>query len=115
MTYDQLAVMQVLTTKQLAEMMVHCYPYMPSMEPFIHSLAAETGYPNKEDVVAVAQTNHMTTEWQQFNEYAKHAASGIFHEHVPFVQRGSDALSRNVSRAVSAEVMPVDKTRHVMW
>ncbi|DBB01931.1 hypothetical protein WJX77_006316 [Trebouxia sp. C0004] len=61
----------VLTTKQLAEMMVHCYPYMPSMEPFIHNLAAETGYPIKEDVVAAAQTNHMTTEWRQFSEYAK--------------------------------------------
>ena len=95
--------------------MVHCYPYMPSMEPFIHSLAAETGYPDKEDVVAVAQTNHMTTEWQQFNEYAKLAASGIFHEHVPFVQRKPDSLSRDVSRALSAEVMPADKARHVMW
>ncbi len=85
--------LQVLTTKQLAEMMVHCYPYMPSMEPFIHNLAAETGYPIKEDVVAAAQTNHMTTEWRQFSEYAKYAATEIFHEHVPFLKCRPGALA----------------------
>lgn len=104
--------LQVLTTKQLAEMMVHCYPYMPSMEPFIHNLAAETGYPIKEDVVAAAQTNHMTTEWRQFSEYAKYAATEIFHEHVPFLKRRPGALNRNAS--LSSEVMPADRSQYVM-
>ncbi|DBA66859.1 TPA: hypothetical protein ACH3X2_001993 [Trebouxia sp. C0005] len=102
----------VLTTKQLAEMMVHCYPYMPSMEPFIHSLAAGTGYPIKEDVVAAAQTNHMTTEWRQFGEYAKYAATGIFHEHVPFLKRRSGNLGRDES--LSSEVMPAVRSQYVM-
>ncbi|DBB14882.1 TPA: hypothetical protein ACH3X3_004483 [Trebouxia sp. C0006] len=102
----------VLTTKQLAEMMVHCYPYMPSMEPFIHNLAAETGYPIKEDVVAAAQTNHMTTEWRQFSEYAKYAATEIFHEHVPFLKRRPGALGRNAS--LSFQVLPADRSQYVM-
>lgn len=78
---------QVLTTKQLAEMMVHCYPYMPVMEPFMHSLAADVGYPSKEEIVAAAQTHPMETEWKQFNEYAKLAASRIFHNYLPFLSR----------------------------
>ena len=76
--------MQVLTTKQLAEMMVHCYPYCPVLEPFLDSLAAELGMPGKEEVVAAAQTHPMTDEWKQFTQYAKLAASDIFHDYLPF-------------------------------
>ena len=76
---------QVLTTKQLAEMMVHCYPYMPVMEPFMHSLAADMGYPSKEEIVGAAQTHPMASDWKQFNEYAKYAASEIFHSYLPFL------------------------------
>ena len=107
------APMQVLSTKQLAEMMVHCYPYMPSMEPFIHSLAAGSGYPPKEEIVAAAQTNQMATEWRQFNEYAKYAATDIFHDHVPFLKCHPDAVSRSASNATSAEVLPVDRSRYI--
>jgi len=109
-----LAMLQVLTTKQLAEMMVHCYPYMPSMEPFIHSLAVEAGYPVKEDIVAAAQTNHMATEWKQFNEYAKYAATQLFHDHVAFLKRRPDALSRTASKALSAEVLPAERSRYII-
>ena len=105
--------MQVLTTKQLAEMMVHCYPYMPSMEPFIHSLAAEAGHPPKEDIVAAAQTNHMASEWRQFNEYAKYAATDIFHEHVAFLKRRPDVVSRSLSSTVSAEILPAERSRFI--
>lgn len=91
---------QVLTTKQLAEMMVHCYPYMPVMEPFLHSLAADLGQPGKEEVVAAAQTHPMTDEWKQFTQYAKLAASDIFHDYLPFrhgkvLQESLNVLSAN--------------------
>lgn len=84
---------QVLTTKQLAEMMVHCYPYMPVMEPFMHSLAADIGDPSKEEIVAAAQTHPMETEWKQFNAYAKLAASSIFHNYLPFLSGVQTAQS----------------------
>lgn len=110
-----LALIQVLTTKQLAEMMVHCYPYMPSMEPFIHSLAAETRHPAKEDIVAAAQTNHMANEWKQFNEYAKYAATDIFHHYVAFLKGRPDPCSRtqSVSRDLSAEALPAERSRYI--
>ena len=104
----------MLTTKQLAEMMVHCYPYMPSMEPFIHSVAAEAGHPSKEDVVGAAQTNHMDSEWRQFNQYAKYAATDIFHDHLAFLKRHPAAASRNVSSAAPAEILPADKSRYFL-
>lgn len=104
----------MLTTKQLAEMMVHCYPYMPSMEPFIHSLATETGHPPKEDIVAAAQTNHMAVEWRQFNEYAKYAATDIFHEHVGFLKRHPDLINQSVSKTLPAETLPVERSRYIL-
>ena len=93
--------MQVLTTKQLAEMMVHCYPYMPVMEPFLHSLAAKVGHPDQEEVVATAQTHPMTEEWKQFNQYAKLAASDIFHDYLPI--KHGEALQG------PSNVLPVNK------
>ena len=104
----------MLTTKQLAEMMVHCYPYMPSMEPFIHSIAAETGHPSKEEVVAAAQTNHMNNEWRQFNEYAKYAATDIFHDHVALLKQRPAVAGRSVSNAFSPEILPADKSRYLL-
>ena len=106
--------LQVLTTKQLAEMMVHCYPYMPSMEPFIHSVATETGHPSKEDIIAAAQTNHMDSEWRQFNEYAKYAATDIFHDHVAFLTRHHAVANSTVSGAAPAEILPADKSRYFL-
>ena len=104
----------MLTTKQLAEMMVHCYPYMPSMEPFIHSVAVETGHPSKEDIVAAAQTNRMDSEWRQFNAYAKFAATDIFHDHVAFLKRHPAAASRSLSSAAPAEILPADKSQYFL-
>ena len=93
--------MQVLTTKQLAEMLVHCYPYVPSMEAFIHSVAAEEGHFSKEDVVAAAQTNHMDAEWRQFCEYAKYTATDIFHDHLPFRKRHPSVARKGLTSALS--------------
>ncbi|KAL3135585.1 hypothetical protein ABBQ38_006065 [Trebouxia sp. C0009 RCD-2024] len=104
----------VLTTKQLAEMMVHCYPYVPSMEAFIHSVAAEEGHPSMDDVVAAAQTNHMEAEWRQFNEYAKYAASDIFHDHLPFLKRRTAVASGSLSSSRSAEILPADHSRYML-
>lgn len=106
--------LQVLTTKQLAEMIVHCYPYMPGMEPFVHTVAAEAGHPSKEDITAAAQTNHMDSEWRQFNEYAKYAASDIFHDHVPFLKRRLAAASRSVPSALPADTLPAAKSRYIL-
>lgn len=83
------------------------------MEPFLHSLAAEEGHPSKEDVVAAAQTNHMTAEWRQLNEYYKHAAADIFHDHLPLLKQGTAVPSRSGSSALSAEVLPADQSRYM--
>ena len=61
----------------------------------MHSLAADMGYPSKEEVVNAAQTHPMVNEWKQFNEYARYAASDIFHSYLPFLN-GNWYLQRPV-------------------
>lgn len=84
------------------------------MEPFIHTVAAEAGHPSKEHIVAAAQTNHMESEWRQFNEYAKYAATDIFHDHVPFLKRRLAAASRSVPSSFPADVLPAAKSRYIL-
>ena len=78
----------------------------------MHSLAVETGHPSKEDIVAAAQTNHMAMEWQHFNEYAKYAATGIFHGHVAFVKQRPDLLQA-VTEDLPAGTLANGRSQHV--
>ena len=96
--------------------MVHCYPYMISLEPFIHSLAAETGQPLKEDIFAAAQTDHMVAEWRQFSEYGKFVATEVFHEYVPFLKREPAALGFGTGQiGPSAGGSSAENSYYVDW
>ena len=62
-------VLQVLTTRQLAEGMVHAYPCLAIVETMLDTLAELRGEPSKDQIVETAPLNPMTAEWEKFVNY----------------------------------------------
>ena len=75
-----LLVPQVLSSKQLALVFVHAYPYMPILEPILDTIATIEGYPSHEQVVASAQRDPMTAAWKDFDAYAMYIHQNMFSE-----------------------------------
>ena len=61
--------LQVLTMKQTAEVMVHSYPKMPVLEDMLNTFAAERGFPDADLLATAAEPLH--AEWASFQEYIK--------------------------------------------
>lgn len=77
----------ILTTRQLADVVVHSYPFMPMMETLFDTLAPQYGYPSKDDIRAFAHLDPMITEWQLFSSYAKFIGSQkLSHNYIPLCQ-----------------------------
>lgn len=74
---------QVLSTNQLSEAMVHAYPHIAVVETLLDTLAENRGEPTKGDIVAVACLNPMAAEWDDFVTYAMQFDTGQFYEYVP--------------------------------
>ncbi|KAA6420552.1 MAG: hypothetical protein FRX49_09713 [Trebouxia sp. A1-2] len=83
---------QVLSSRQLALVMVHAYPYMPITEPFLDTLAANHGYPSNPAVASTAAP--MVAEWRDFDVYSNHLHNTMFaaKERSPYIP-----LSRHVA------------------
>jgi len=97
---------QVLSVRQLALVMVHAYPYMPILEPFLDTLAANQGYPTNSDVASTAAP--MVAEWRDFDVYSNHLHNTMFalKERSPYIP-----LSRHVApRSEDRSAMPVSAT-----
>lgn len=96
----------VLSVRQLALVMVHAYPYMPILEPFLDTLAANHGYPSNSDVASTAAA--MVAEWRDFDVYSNHLHNTMFalkerSQYIP--------LSRHVaSHSESRSAMPDSAT-----
>ena len=73
-------VLQILSSKQLALVFVHAYPYMPILEPILDTIATREGYSSHEDVVASAQRDPMTAAWRDFDVYAMYIHQNMFSE-----------------------------------
>ncbi|KAL0044756.1 hypothetical protein WJX82_008434 [Trebouxia sp. C0006] len=96
----------VLSVRQLALVMVHAYPYMPILEPFLDTLAANQGYPTNSDVASTAAP--MVAEWRDFDVYSNHLHNTMFalKERSPYIP-----LSRHVApRSEDRSAMPVSAT-----
>lgn len=63
--------MQVLSTVQLAELWVHAYPHVTSMEVMLEVLATSHQAPSKDALVAGAQKQPMAAEWRRFLAYTE--------------------------------------------
>lgn len=73
-------VLQILSSKQLALIFVHAYPYMPVLESILDHIAAREGYPAQEEVIASAERDPMTAAWRDFDEYAMYIHKNMFSE-----------------------------------
>ena len=56
--------------------MVHAYPYMPILEPFLDTLAGHAGQPSNPDITSTADA--MTADWQDFDVYSKYIHDHMF-------------------------------------
>lgn len=79
--------LQILHTKQRAELMVLCYPYMPILRVLLDTCASNDE-PTYEQLTAITEPNFMEQEWQQLNEYIPVVTDKTFHqmnhEYLPF-------------------------------
>ena len=75
--------MQVLSSRQLAEAMVHAYPYVAVVETLLDTLAEQRGEPSKDDIVAIAHLNPMASEWDDFVLYVSQFDHNTCYDYVP--------------------------------
>ena len=80
-------VLQLLSTRQSADIIVHSYPYMPVTEILLDSIAAQAGYPSRQQMEAAAPLDPLTADWEMFGEYAKLVASKQTHDYLQMCQQ----------------------------
>lgn len=85
----------VLTTRQMTEIVVHSYPYMPTMQTLLDTLASQVGYPSQLEVTACAHLNPLKAEWQLFGSYARSIATNSTHDHIPLCSHNMASGSQN--------------------
>ena len=80
--------MQVLSVQQLAEVVVHCYPYLPTMETLLESVAAGRGAsdaPSHPTSDQHGESEHTVTEWATLTEYTALLATQTYHDYLPLL------------------------------
>lgn len=87
LTHSLLALLQVLNTKQRAELMVLCYPYMSILRTLLDTCASAEE-PTFEQLTAITEPSFMQQEWHHFTEYIQTVTSKTFqqmnHNYLPF-------------------------------
>jgi len=85
-THQACMVLQVFSTLQLANIVVHCYPYLPSMERLLETVAVTRGGPAAGSSSNLQGENEQTVaEWTAFSEYVALLAVNVHHEHFPLL------------------------------
>lgn len=70
-----------MSSKQLALVFVHAYPYIPILEILLNTIATREGYPAPEEVSASAQQGaSMTAAWKDFDVYSMYIHQNMFSE-----------------------------------
>ena len=82
------AVLQILTSKQLAIQVVHAYPWLLDKPKLLDALAASRGDLSLQ--VAANQTGvdelQHAADWQEVEQYLKSFTAQDLHRHVPLLQ-----------------------------
>ncbi len=78
-------VLQVFSTLQLANIVVHCYPYLPSMERLLETVAVTREGPAADSSTNLQGENEQAAEWTAFSEYVALLAVNVHHEYVPLL------------------------------
>ena len=77
--------MQLLTTKQTAQLVVLTYPHVGFSHAMLEAIATEYGEASKRDVEAMALVNPMAEEWQHFLQYHNAVTAQVYYDHVPLI------------------------------
>ncbi len=77
--------MQILTTQQAAQIVVHTYPHVGFSPVMLEAIATEQGEASKAEIEAAAVLNPMTAEWQQLTWYCDMVAAKVYPDHVPLL------------------------------
>ncbi len=85
-THQACMVLQVFSTLQLANIVVHCYPYLPSMERLLEIVAVTRGGPAAASSSNLQGENEQkVAEWTAFSEYVALLAVNTYHDHFPLL------------------------------
>ncbi len=93
---NAMAMLQVLSAKQVGIWQLHLYPYIPSIEAAMDALAAEKGAASKQDIASEIAANYMTKDWEAFEKYVHYVVANDPHAYVPILDhstRSSEASS----------------------
>ncbi len=97
---------QVFTTEQWATMIVHCYPFYPSLESVFDALAAACLEPTVQDILATAPMIPMTEEMELFDDYIVYITDWYRHEYVPVPKAVSSSKPSFPASSKSAATLP---------
>lgn len=59
---------------------------MPLIEILLDTIAAQAGYPSRQEIEAAAPLDPLTADWEMFGEYAKFIASHQTHNYLQMCQ-----------------------------
>ena len=76
--------MQILSTKQWALIIVHAYPYLPTVELQLEAFAqyGKTSM-TKADILKAAETDSMESGWHALQEYIELIGQENSHDYLP--------------------------------
>ena len=80
--------LQILSTKQWARIIVHAYPYLPTVEQSLQAFAefeTSKSFMSTTDILKAAETDSMETAWQalQLQEYIELNGEKNTHNYLP--------------------------------
>jgi len=101
---------QVFSTEQWATMIVHCYPFYPSLESVFDALAAACLEPTVQNILATASMIPMTEEMKLFDDYIVYITDWYHHEYVPVPRVESSSKPAFPGPSKSAASLPDDIT-----
>jgi hypothetical protein len=84
---------QVFSTQQWATMIVHSYPFFPSLETFLDSIGARHNEPSLQQILTTAPASPMTQEMIALDEYVRFVCDGYRHDSVPVPRAATGTLS----------------------
>ena len=89
-------VTQVLSTQQVAGIMVHAYPFLPILAKTLDAVAARGSIQDLSILSAgLEDPEQLAAEWGQFEAYVAKIQTRVWHDYVPLVvPSGQDELTR---------------------
>lgn len=80
-------------------MIVHAYPYFPSLERWLEMLARQHNEPDSRVVLAAAEANPLVAEWAALDDYMVHITQAYCPDYVPVPRCQLPPVTQQLPRA----------------